>query len=288
MFPRAGLAIALALGVWACGCASSAVSTHNKSPLAPFKPSLETSALEVMFVRHSYELPALNEELWRGVDETAIPAEVRRALVRNGLRAGIISGVLTPALESALIGQSQAAVPTSQSHTHRGTAGQLERAPFVSRRTVHALAGQRSEFLASGVYERLPLLIRDGGEARGKTYDKAQCVVAATATPLGDERVRIAIVPEVQYGDPRQQFRGGEDGMWRIDAARPRVALDNMAFDVVLSPGQAVVLASRTDRPGSAGHYFFTEPVDGQLEQKLMLIRFDGTKYDSLLSKELP
>jgi hypothetical protein len=104
--------------------------------------------------------------------------------------------------------------------------------------------------------------------------------------PLGDQRVRISLVPEVQHGEPRQQFRGGDDGMWRIDAARPKVALEKMTFDVVLSPGQSIVLGTRTDRPGSAGHYFFTEPVDGQLEQKLLLIRFDGTKYDNLLVAE--
>jgi hypothetical protein len=56
-----------------------------------------------------------------------------------------------------------------------------------------------------------------------------------------------------------------------------------MAFEVVLSPGQAIVLGTRTDRPGSVGHYFFTEAQAGQLEQKLMLVRFEGTKYDNLL-----
>jgi hypothetical protein len=56
-----------------------------------------------------------------------------------------------------------------------------------------------------------------------------------------------------------------------------------MAIEIVLSPGQWIVLGTRTDRPGSAGHYFFTEAQDGALEQKLMLIRFDGTKFDNLL-----
>jgi hypothetical protein len=61
------------------------------------------------------------------------------------------------------------------------------------------------------------------------------------------------------------------------------VALEKMAFEVVLSPGQAILLGTRTDRPGSVGHYFFTETQAGQLEQKLMLIHFEGTKYDNLL-----
>jgi hypothetical protein len=56
-----------------------------------------------------------------------------------------------------------------------------------------------------------------------------------------------------------------------------------MAFDVVLAAGQTIVLGARADRPGSVGHHFFTEPVDGQLEQKLLLIRFAGGQYDQLL-----
>jgi hypothetical protein len=90
------------------------------------------------------------------------------------------------------------------------------------------------------------------------------------------------LVPEVQHGEARQQYRG-DDGMWRVDSARPKVALDKLALDVVLAPGQAIVLGARTDRPASVGHYFFTQPVDGELQQKLLLIRFTGNKYDQLL-----
>jgi hypothetical protein len=144
------------------------------------------------------------------------------------------------------------------------------------------LPGQRAELLASGIYNTVPLLVRDGDETQGECYYKAQCVIAAKATPLGDHRVRLQLEPELQHGEPRQQIRG-DDGVFRFDSARPKVALDKMAIDVTLSPGQAVLLAARPELPGSVGHYFFTEPRSGQLEQKLMLIRFTGTRFDNLL-----
>jgi hypothetical protein len=281
MTTGARLALALMLSSCAVGCASSATSTRNKSPLAPFKPSLETSTLDVTFVRHEYELTALNDELWSQVDETAIPADVRSALLMNGLRAGVITGAVPLQLESMLSGQSQTARLSTEGLA--AAANQPVIAPSLSQRTLHVLPNQRSELLTSDVYERLNLLVREeNNEGFGNTYFKAHCALAVTATPLGDGRVRLSLVPEVQHGEPRQQYRG-DDGMWRVDSSRPKVSLEKMAFDVVLSPGQAVVLGARADRPSSVGHYFFTEPVAGELEQKLLLIRFAGNKYDQLL-----
>jgi hypothetical protein len=281
MMTGARLALALFLTACAWGCASKATSTRNKSPLAPFKPSLETSALEVSFVRHEYELPALNDELWKDVDETAIPPEVRGALMKNGFRAGVISGALPLQLESMLSAANQAPTSTGNPASAPAT-GQPTTAPAISRRTLHVLPNQRSELLASDVYERLNLLVREENEGSGHTYFKARCALAVTTTPLGDGRVRMSLVPEVQHGEPRQQYRG-DDGMWRVDSARPKVALEKLAFEVVLAPGQAIVLGARADRPASVGHYFFTEPLDGELEQKLLLICFAGSKYDQLL-----
>jgi hypothetical protein len=282
MITVARLALTLALGTCALGCASKATSARNKSPLAPFKPSLETSTLEVTFVRHEYELPALNEELWQEVDETAISPEVRGGLLKNGLRAGVIAGKLPLQLESLLSGTSPPAPSSADGPAATPTNGQLTSAPTVSRRTLHVLPQQRSELLASDVYERLNLLVREESEGSGHTYFNARCALAVTATPLGDGRVRISLAPEVQHGEPRQQYRG-DDGMWRVDSVRPKAALDKMAFDVVLAPGQAIVLGARADRPASVGHYFFTESANGELEQKLLLIRFTGNKYDQLL-----
>jgi hypothetical protein len=280
MTTGAQLSLALIFAACAVGCTSSAISTRNKSPLAPFKPSLETSTFDVSFVRHEYKLPALNEELWTQVDETAIPADVRSALLKNGLRAGVITGAVPLSIESLISSQTQSAPLSTESPA--AVATPPESAPTISRRTLHVLPNQRSELLASDVYERLNLLVREENEGTGHEYFKARCALAVTATPLGDGRVRLAIVPEVQHGEARQQYRG-DDGMWRVDSSRPKVTLNTMAIEIVLAPDQSIVLGARADRPASVGHYFFTEPVAGELEQKLLLIRFAGNKFDQLL-----
>jgi hypothetical protein len=51
-----------------------------------------------------------------------------------------------------------------------------------------------------------------------------------------------------------------------------------------------MVLSSLPSRPGSLGHYFFTENEE-HLEQKVLVIRLTQTQHDGLFSpnaKELP
>jgi hypothetical protein len=286
MLPLARLAITLSCGLASLGCSFAPPAAGGKSPLSPFKPGIESAALEVVFIRHSFELPALNEELWNQVDESSLSPEVRQALAQNGFRAGVISGALPLSVEEAMSGVEVAA--SSDNSAAGAAVPKLGDESLVRRRTLHTLPGQRSELLASGIYAQLPLLVRgDGGVVQGSNYTNAQCVIAAKTMPLGDHRIRLQLVPEVQHGEARREIRG-DDGVFRFDSARPKVAFEKMAIDVVLSPGQSIVLGTRTDLPGSVGHRFFTEPQDGQLEQKLMLIRFIGTRFDNLLNGELP
>jgi hypothetical protein len=273
------LAVAMAVGSVACGCSFAPGAVRGKSPLSPFKPGVETSALEIVFVRHPYELTAMNDDLWREIDETQIESGVRQALAQNGFRVGVIGGTPPLVLETTLA--SDQSGPGAPEITSAGVS-ELTDAPLVRRRMLYALPGQRSELLTSGIYDRLPLLVREANESHGKSYNQAQCVLAARATPLGDQRVRVELVPEVQFGEPRREVRS-EDGVLRFDASRPKVAFDRLTIEAVLSPGQTLVFAARPELPGSMGHYFFTEPSAGQLEQKLLLIRFQGSKYDNLM-----
>jgi hypothetical protein len=282
MIALARLTIAMAVGWATVGCSFAPSAAGGKSPLSPFKSALETAALEIVFVRHPYEAVAFNEELWQEIDETPIAAGVRQALAQNGFRVGVIDGPLPATLQAAVAADKSPAGAQEEAIASPGVS-QLASAPVVRRRTLYALPGQRAELLASGVYERLPLLVRDGAEVHGEPHDKAQCVLAARATPLGDGRARLELIPEVQFGEPRREVRG-EDGVLRFDSARPKTAFDQLAVRVVMSPGQTLVLGTRPDLSGSMGHYFFTEAQAGQLEQKLLLIRFDGSKFDNLLT----
>jgi hypothetical protein len=275
--------------VFCTGCAFSPVLPRGGLPLAPFKPSIETASLEVAFIRHPLEQSAFNDELWNALDETQVPADVRRSLDENGLRVGVLNGEPPTTIAALLADGAAGAKPASAADGAEATpavaASKLEHQPRCRRRTLHLQRGQRSEILASGVYDQLPLLLREGGQVRGDNYAQAQGLFALKAYPHGDGRVRLHLTPELHHGAPQQQYVP-DDGVIRLQNSRARRSFDQLAVDVTLSPGQYLVLGTRPSREGSIGFRFFTEVHSGQLDQKLLLIRFDATRYDNLLVSE--
>lgn len=263
------------------GCAFGPALARGKSPLAPIKLPVESAAIEIVTIRHPYEQPELNQELWEQLDETQVPTDVRRRLGDNGLRAGVISGSLPAELERLLRAKATAD-PANSANSPTEAAARLETQPLVRRTTRHLLPEQKFELVASGIYERWPLLTKEDGDVVGNVYPQAQGLFAVKADLEGDSRLRLRLVPEVQFGDARQQFVG-EDGIFRVESGRQKITFDKMPLDIRLGEGQWLVLGAQTDREGSLGHRFFTESHAGRLQQKLLLVRFAGTKFDNLL-----
>ena len=92
------------------------------------------------------------------------------------------------------------------------------------------------------------------------------------AFPQNDGRVRLELVPELHHDQPRRRFVG-DQGMMRLDTARPKRVFDELTISAVLSPGTMLILASLPERQGSLGHYFLTEGEDNRMKQKLLLLR---------------
>jgi hypothetical protein len=91
----------------------------------------------------------------------------------------------------------------------------------------------------------------------------------------------VELVPELHHDQPRRRF-AGDQGMMRLETARPRRAFDDLAISAVLSPGHMLVLSCLPDRPGSLGHYFFTEGEDNRLKQKVLVLRLCQTQHNDL------
>ncbi len=162
------VAIALWLAVLAApGCRLFDTPTKGKTPLAPLQAGEDSVALEIFFARFHYGYPPFAEKLWEEVDEQVLPADVRRELARNGFRAGIVGSQVPVELARML-------TLTDVPQPHRqGTTVDLEKEPTVKLRLLEVRSGRRGEIIASPVYDHLPLLMREGENVKGKTYDKA-------------------------------------------------------------------------------------------------------------------
>ncbi len=273
---RSRLFAICALGIAAClaGCEFISYKPKGTSPLAPLELTADSAELEIVFVR----FPAGDREmsdLWSSIDEQVLPASLRAELAANGLRAGIIGGQ-TPA---PLARKLSAADDRAQSAAT--AAARLDSEPAVHRSHMQIHRGRPGNIIASGVYEHVSPLILDQGQLSGDTYPNAQGDFIVNVDPQPDRRVSIDLVPELKYGAARQQYVV-EDGVWRLDSGKPKKTFDKLKLEATLAPDQMLVVTSLPERPGSLGHYFFTESKTGHLEQKLLVIRLTETKSSDL------
>jgi len=259
------------------GCTWLVPPPPGTSPLKPIELAGDGAELEVIFIRFPAKDPALGPPLWNQIDETAIPSSLRRELATNGLRTGLIGGPLPEVLARRIATADDQATPAAAS-------AKISSEPIVRRWRVQAHRGRPTKIVASPVYEQLPLLTREEGQIRGQTYSQAQGLFLVEVDPQADGRVHIGLAPQIEYGESRQQWTG-EDGVFRLQSGKPKRIFDLLKLDANLASGQTLVISCLPDRPGSLGHYLFTEPAAEGLEQKLLLLRLADTKYDDLFSK---
>jgi len=280
--PSCRIAIGLSALIWAAGC--SPIQPSSKSPLHPLQMAPQVTALEVFFVRCPSDDPRANTQVWNEVDEQTLPAEVRRGLTRNGFRVGLIGNQIPPVLDELMdLNDKPPPDPNSlESHSIN-----LEETPKVVRRYLQVRPGKRQEIVVSGIYDELPVLVAEGDQLTGRTYERAQAIYALKAYNERDGRVRVELTPELHYGDPAQRWVS-TNGMFRVQTGRDRRVLENLAINATLVPGQILIVASLPNRSGSLGHHFFSEKTDGPMEQKLLLLRVAQTQHDDLLNVEIP
>jgi hypothetical protein len=275
-FPRRQIAFPLVLLALA-GCTPL---HQGKSPLLPAQMSPDSVVLDMFFVRFPFGDPAVNEKLWEEIDEQQLAPELRERLSQNGFRVGLVSGQMPLAL-SKLMELSDKPAPTGQ--LEGVTLNDMQAEPHVVRRHLQIRAGQRSEINASSVYPELTVLLRKADQLGGHTYSLAQGVFAAKTSPQPDGRIRLELMPELHYDQPRPRWDVGSQGVLRLDSSRPREVYDDMAIVADLPPGAMVILSSLPNRPGSLGHYFLTQNDRG-LEQRLLIVRLSQTQPTALFA----
>jgi hypothetical protein len=255
----------------------------GKSPLMPVQMWSDSVVLDVFFVRYPFGDPTVNEKLWEEIDEQQFAPELRERLTRNGFRAGLVCGQMPMELSKLLeLGDK----PAPSDLVAQTKVNDLEAQPRVLRQHMQLRAGKRSEIIASGVYAQLPLLIYESGQLSGQPYNQAQGIFAVKSLPQPDGRVRLELTPELHHDQLRQRWVGNQ-GVLLLEPSRPKRTFDDMTLTADLPPGAMLVLSSLSNRPGSLGHYFFTEG-DDRLEQKLLIVRLSQTPHDALFNPPEP
>lgn len=265
------------------GCAK--LPTHAGSPFAP--EAADAVALDVFFVGYPFGDETINGPLFSEIDQQEIPLDVRQRLAANGFITGILGGQLPPIVGQLL---HLADLPP-QEHP---PAVDLIHPPHVKRQLLKTFrVDDPASLITSGGKEPhalLTVLYRDEGDpppVYGWSYRNAKTILSTKIEPQEDGRVRLELVPAVEYGEARKEVVPSE-GSLMIKIVPPRKTFDQLRLAAALSPGQMLVIGCRADLPGSLAHQFFTQRYSDRLEQVVLLIRLAQARPADLFAEPAP
>lgn len=193
----------------------------------------------------------LNSRLWEAADEQMIPPERRAGIEDNGLRLGLIGGTLPTELQD-LIASKRTCPDPRRIQTHAGTSTTLP--------------------LGTTLPE-CQFILHEDGKATTASLQQADGILRVTPTFGDGGRIRLQVMPEVMHGGTTLMPRPAADRSgWELHQHRPAESYPSAGWDVMLAPGQYLLVGGRFDRPNTLGHRMFIRPEPNPV-QYLMLIR---------------
>ena len=261
---RRAMACTVAAALLAAGCRLPLLDLAAPAAGAPAArrgaPTVRTMPVELLFVRYGEHDTALRDELWKFIDEQAVPAEQRRRLNANGLRAGVIDADLPEHLAARLVPpEAAAAEPAGEPKT-------------CERRTLRLLPGGRGEIVVAAPREEMVVLEHRDGGGTGATFRDASGLFDIRLMPAADGRVRITLTPEIGHG-PRERTWVGEEGSLRMEAGQKRHRRDDLGIELALAPPTLLVVAAAADHASTLGDALFRDASPSATTQRLLVIR---------------
>lgn len=262
--------------VWEPGDLPEGMANNDRIESAASRPAPKTIPIEMVFVRSDEHDDELREELWQLVDEQGLDDELRRRLAANGLRVGIVTGPLPPALAARF--QPQAAAADD---------GELPEAPAarpaVVRRILRLLPGRENEIIAATGLTELVLLEHDGEAVHGGTYRDASTQFTLRSWPAADGRVRLELTPMVKHG-PLERSWVGEEGVFRMETGQREHSLDRLRFEVTIPADATLFVGCAGDAASTVGDAFFRDRSGGQPSLRLLSIHPQARAVDPLFA----
>ncbi len=252
-----------------------------QSFLRPVETSARSVTLDIFQLRFPEDDRSLVEDLWQQVDEQRLPADLRRKLIRNGFRVGVLGGALPDSLARALDLQSE--IPEASSA--RLLTGQSAQ-PRVTRRVLQLGCEEQATIQASELRQRIDPLISDESGLHCKTLTQAEAAYALHAELTDGQRVVLRLTPEIHHGELRNRYTGGDQGIFLMTPSREHKVFSDLRIRAELAPGELLLVGCLAHAPGSLGHVFQTVRRQGQLEHKLVLVRLLQVPASEILAQQ--
>lgn len=215
--------------------------------------------IEYALIERPAGAPAVNRDVWANVDETILPSDTRALLAENGLRVGVVGGLLPSELEAMI------ANPKS-------SLGHRQRRLYVNNPAALTVNGP----VQSAEYQVRPSL-----EGTPTTVKFEQAKFTLTFTPShAAEGITLRCVPEVEYQDGKHFLPTGAAGAgW--EAGKPVEKYPSLAWEVTLSPRQFLVIGTDYDRGAWLGNQLFADTRGAAKVQRLLVVRTGRVESNS-------
>jgi hypothetical protein len=278
------LALLLAALPWWVGCGlvlTTAAPADPQSLLRAVETGPESLKLEIFQVRIPADDRQLGDLLWATVDEQRLDLAVRRDLVRNGFRAGVLGGAMPDVLAKQLNLQSE-----MPEHETDRVITDNNASPRVVRRVLMIHRDNEATVQASELRDHVNVLVNGDDGLRGDSYEQVEAVYTLRAEPAAGQQVALRLTPELRHGELRNRYSGGdrEHGIFIVKPSRERRTYDQLMLSTKLSAGELLVVGCLPDAPGSLGRLFHGVDVAGPAEQKLVLVRLLQTPPSEILA----
>ena len=253
------------------GCSSLFLLPAASDPhsfLKPVETSPDSVTLEIFQVRLPANNQELAEEIWQAIDELRLPVEARHELVRNGFRAGVVGGALPDGLAAHLNLQSVHPETTPERVITGGNAN-----PKVTRRVVQLSRQESATIQSAELRQSVHVFMNEDSGIHGRSYHQAEPTYSLLAQAISGQRVVLQLIPELQHGELKNRYAGGDQGIFLMTQSREKESFDKLTIRSELAAGEMLLVSCLPDVSGSLGHIFHAQDLRGPLEHKLVLIR---------------
>jgi hypothetical protein len=249
--------------------------------LKPAVTSPDSVTLEIFHARIPIDKEETADALWDQIDEQRFDPELRRQLVANGLRAGIV-GATPPEAISDLLALQSDAPDSSAVRVIDGKSAE----PRVTRQVKQLNRLDEMAIQVSDLRDEAQVLLSNDGVMGGKTFQQVQGVYTLQAEAAPAQRVKVRITPELQHGELRNRRVGSDQGIFLSTVSREREVFEELTLQTELAPGDLLVLGGLPDAKASLGGVFHTASSGGQDERKLVILRLLEVPRSEILASK--
>ena len=228
-------------------------SASPKVERTSFAGAVDRVILDYRLVDQPAGDPFATDGIWQAA-RSILPHDQEALLAENGLRVGMISGVVPPDFLARV---------TTERY-------------LIDPRAYATKAGEEKIIPINGPVERAAIqVLRDWKSAREElTAAGVECGLAVTGMPAERHQIQFTCEPAIQFGDKQAWLRPSADRTQFVwDRSKTKDLFSTLAWQAVLGSGDYLIIGPTAQPSGTLGELFFFAAEPARTRQRFLVIR---------------